>query len=116
MRGRTAHVEILNRSSILRPPRHWAQEKKLFQRKLALEDVALAQSPLALEIEWGDYLLLDDDVLQIGRVLGNRIHDGIAEGFLLGIPVQPGSEFVGRVLNEARHHVLARWRDGRIGE
>src|SRR5215469_2131573 len=49
--GRSAHVEILNRRPILRPSRNRPQEEELLQRKLTLEDVAFAQSPLALQIE-----------------------------------------------------------------
>ena len=56
MRGRTAHVEILNGRAEARVTGRGTQEEKLFQRKLALENVALAQSPLAFEIERGDDL------------------------------------------------------------
>src|SRR5580700_8322532 len=73
MRGRSAHVEILDRRAILSPAWHGPQEEELFERKLSLEDVSLGQSPLALEIEWSDDLLLDDDVFQIRRVFGERI-------------------------------------------
>ncbi len=32
-------------------PGDWTQEEQLFERKLTLENVAFAQSPLALQIE-----------------------------------------------------------------
>ena len=43
MRGRSAHVQVLDRSAELRPTRHRPQEEKLLQRKLALENIAFAQ-------------------------------------------------------------------------
>ena len=39
-----------------------AQEEKLFERKLALENVAFGQAEFALEIERRDDLAVQDDV------------------------------------------------------
>src|ERR1700732_1810040 len=73
MRSRAAHVEILDGGAEARVARGWTQEEKLLQRKLALEDVALAQSPLAFEVERGDDLLVKNDVFDVGRVLGDGV-------------------------------------------
>src|ERR1700734_657005 len=113
MRGRTTHVEILDGRAEARVSWRWTQEEKLLQRKFSLEDVAFAQSPLAFEVEGSDDLLVEDDVFDIGRVLGDGVDDGIAEGLLLVVPVETRSQLVGCVLDEAREHVLARRGDGR---
>src|SRR5580693_1287939 len=73
MRGRAAHVEILDGGAEARVARGWSQEEKLLQGKFALEDVALAQSPLAFEVERSDDLPVQDDVFDVRRVLGDGV-------------------------------------------
>src|SRR5215831_4720152 len=85
---RSAHVQVLNRSAERGISRHGAQEEQLFKRKLSLEDVALAQSPLALQVERSDNLTVQDDVLDVRSVLGNRVDDGVAKLVALGVPVE----------------------------
>src|SRR4029078_4018955 len=51
MGGGAAHVEAADRRLVLRPAGNGTQEKELLEGELALEDVALGQSPLALEVE-----------------------------------------------------------------
>ena len=63
MRGRSAHVQVLDRRAVLRPARDRTQEEKLLERKLALEDVAFGQAELAFEVERRDDLAVQDDVL-----------------------------------------------------
>src|SRR5208282_3928346 len=60
--GRSAHIQVLDGRAELRPSRNRAQEKQLFERKFALEDVAFAQSPFAFEVERGDDLAMQNDV------------------------------------------------------
>src|SRR5580704_9844854 len=105
--GRAAHVEILDRRAEARVSRCWAQEEQLLERKFSLEDVAFAQSPLAFEIERSDYLLVQDYVFDVGRVLGDGIDDGVAESFFLIVPVQAGAQLVRGVLHEAGEHMFA---------
>ena len=88
MRRRTAQVEILNRRAEHRPARHRTQKEQLLQRELTLENIALAQSPFPFQIERRDHLAMQNDVLDIRRVLGNGVDDGVAELFFLRIPVQ----------------------------
>src|SRR5579862_2382535 len=97
MGGRSAHIKVLNRCTEARVARCRTQEEKLLKRKLALEDVAFAQSPLAFEIERRHHLAMQDDVFDVGRVLGNGVDDSIAKCFFLVVPIQAGSQFVGRV-------------------
>src|SRR5580692_11538819 len=113
---RTTHVEILDRRAVLRPAGDWTQKEKLLQRKLALENVALAQSPFAFQIEWRNDLLVKDDVFDVWSIFGNGVDDGIAESFFLIIPVQPGTQLVRRVLHEAGQHMLSRRRHRRISQ
>src|ERR1700722_14303482 len=90
MRGRTAHVEILDGRAEARVSRCRAEEEELLQRKFALEDVAFTQSPLAFEIKRRDDLFVQNDVFDVGCILGDGVDDGIAEGFFLVVPVQAG--------------------------
>ena len=88
----------------------------MLQRQLALEDVSFAQSEFAFEIERRHNLTVQNDVFDIRRIFGNRVDHCIAKLFFLGVPVEAGREFVGRVLHEARHDVLARRRNRGIGQ
>jgi hypothetical protein len=48
------------------PSGNRTQEKQLFEREFALEDVAFGQSPFALQVERRDDLPMQDDVLMFG--------------------------------------------------
>src|ERR1700733_3392901 len=98
MRGGAAHVESVDRRTVVGPAGHGAQEEKLFEREFALKDVALRESEFAFEIERRENLATDDQLFDIGRVLGDGVDDGIAEGFALIVP-SALSELVGSVLN-----------------
>ena len=104
-----------NRRAVLRPSGNRPQEQQLLERQLALKDVALAQPPFALEIERSDDLAVQDQRLQIRRVLGERVDHGIAEALALVIPGR-AVQVIRRVLHEARHHVLAGRRHRRVRE
>src|SRR5437764_2619300 len=115
VRGRAAHIKVLHRRAVLRPSRDRTQEEQLLERELALEDVSFGQSELAFQVERRDHLASTDDALDVGRVFGDGVDDGVAEGFFLFVP---GAffQFVRRVLHKAGHDVLAGGRDGRIGQ
>ncbi len=66
MRGRSAHIEVLDRRPKPRLSRDWAQKEKLLKRKLALKNIALAQAPLALQIERRKDLLCRMMFLKLG--------------------------------------------------
>src|SRR5438477_2156123 len=100
MRRRSAHIEVLDRRAEARPSRSRTQEEELLQRKLALENVAFTQPPLAFEIERSHHLLVQDNVFQIRRVLGNCVDHGIPEIIAKLVPIQPRLQLVWRVLNE----------------
>src|SRR5437870_9599252 len=61
MGSRSAHVQILNRSTKARPARDRAQKEKLFQRQLTLKNISFAQSPFTFEIKRSDHLLVQND-------------------------------------------------------
>src|SRR5438477_13185683 len=98
MRRRSAHVKVLDGGAELRPARQRPQEEKLLQRQLALKDITFAQPKVAFQIKGSDHLSVQDDVLDIGRVLGDGVDDIVAEGLLLIVPVQAGPQLVRRVL------------------
>ena len=112
MRRRAAHVEVLDRRPVLGPSRHGPQEEELLESQLALEDVAFREPEVALEVERREDLPVLDDVLDVRRVLGDRVDDRVAEGLALLVPV--ALEVVGRVLHEARHDVLAGRSEGGV--
>jgi len=60
-------------------------------------------------------LAVEDELLQVGRVLGDRVHHRVAEGFALLVP-GPFPQLVGRVLHEAGQDVLAGRRHRRVGQ
>src|SRR5258708_34580671 len=115
MRGGTAHIKVADGGAVVGPAGDGTEEEELFEGKLALENVALREAEFALEIERGENLAADDDVLDVGRVLGDGVDDVVAEGCFLIVPSALG-EFVGRVLYEAGEHVFAGRRDAGIGD
>ena len=70
----------------LRPSRNRPQEQQLLERQLALKDVAFAQPPLALEVERRHDLPVQDQRLEVRRVLGDRVDDRVAEPLALLVP------------------------------
>ena len=114
MRGGAAHIKVVDGGTVVGPAGDGAKEKKLLERKLALENVALGEAEFALEIERGKDLAADDDVFDVGGIFGDGVDDVVAEGFFLIIPVAFG-ELVGRVLHEAGENVFAGRRDAGIG-
>src|SRR5690348_13323954 len=80
---RAAHIKVLDGRAELRVSRDWAQKEKLFERKFALEDVALAQPKLTFEVQRREHLFIDNDVAYVGRVLCNCIDHIVAEGLAL---------------------------------
>src|SRR5712691_10834909 len=115
MRCGTAHIEVVDRGAVVGPSGDGAKEKELFQRKLALKNVALGEPEFALKIERSENLAASDDVFDVGSVFGDGVDDVVTEGFALVVPVAFG-EFVRRVLDKAGENVFARRRDARIGE
>src|SRR3954447_26858371 len=69
MRGGAAHPEVLDRRPIARPSGNRAVEEELLERELALEDVALRQAEVALDVERRQHLLVEDDVADVRRAL-----------------------------------------------
>ena len=88
----------------------------MLKRKLSLKNVAFAQSPFTFKVERGDNLPVQNDVFDIRCVLRDGVDDSVAKSFFLVVPVETGAQLVGGVLHEAGKYVLARRRDGRIGE
>src|SRR5580765_2511792 len=73
MRGGAAHIKVAYRCSILRPARSRPQEEQLFERQFALEDVAFGQTERSFDIERRQHLTMENDVLDIRRVLRDRV-------------------------------------------
>src|SRR5437868_13442151 len=115
MRSGAAHIEVVDGGAVVSPTGYGTKKEELFERQLALEDVALCQAELALEVKRRENLTTDNNFFDIGGVLGNGVDDGIAEGFALLVP-SALRQFVRGVLNEAGENVLARGSDGRIRE
>src|SRR6478609_6593639 len=73
MGGGPAHKEVANRGRVARPAGRRTQEEELLERQLTLEDVPFRQSPFALEVERRDDLTVKDEVLEVRRVLRERV-------------------------------------------
>src|ERR1700683_3416070 len=114
MCGRTAEIKVLDGSAELRISRNRPKKEQLLERKFALKDIAFAQSPFAFQIERRDDLLVQNDVSNIGRVLGDSVDHVVAEGFFLIVPVKPRPQLVGRVLHEAGKNMFSRRRNRRV--
>ena len=109
MRARSALVVAGQRRAVAGVAGDGPQEEELRGAQLALEDVALRQARGALDVERRHDLTVQDDLLQVGHVLGQGVDDHVAQLLAALVPGAPG-ELVGRVLDEARQHVLARRR------
>ena len=83
----SAHVELLDRRGVLRPARHRPQEEQLFERQLALEDVAFRQPEVPLDVERRQHLAMEDQVADVRRVLGNGVDHRVAERLALQVPL-----------------------------
>src|SRR5262245_29660323 len=86
MRRGAAHIKVADRRSILCPTRSRPQEEQLFECQFALKDVSFRKPELPFNIERRQHLPVEDDVLDIRRVLRNRIHNRVAESLALLIP------------------------------
>src|SRR5262245_30365586 len=106
MRCGAAHVKMTYGRPVLGPTGRRTQEEKLLESQLALKDVAFGEAETPLDIERCEDLPVQNDVAQIRRVLGERVDHRVPELFPFLVP---GSffEMIGRVLDKARHHMLA---------
>src|SRR5581483_10028078 len=68
MGARAAQVEPPDRRAILRIPRNRAVEEQLVERQLALEDVALRETHLALDVPGRADLRVQDEVAKAGDI------------------------------------------------
>ena len=73
MRRRSAHVEVPDRRAVLRPAGGGTEEEELFERELALEDVPLGEAEVAFDVERRQHLTVEDEVLDVRRVLRERV-------------------------------------------
>src|SRR5689334_14349192 len=98
MSCRTTHIEVANRRAVLRPPRNWTEEEKLFERQLALKDISFGQSKASFDIQRRQHLTMQDDVAKIRCIFRQSIDNRIAESFPLFIPAA-FFQMIGRVLD-----------------
>ena len=113
MRRGTAHVKIPDGRAILGPTRRGPQKEELFERQLSLKNIAFRETELSLNIERRQHLPVQDQLLDVGRMLGNGIDDRIAELLASLVPV-PFFQIIGSILHEAGHDVFARGRNRRV--
>ena len=73
----------IDRRRVLRPSRHRPQEEQLLERQLALKDVAFGEPEVALDVERRQHLPMQDDVLDVRRVLRDRVDHRVAERLAL---------------------------------
>src|SRR5579862_5690575 len=105
MRSAPTQIQMLDRRAISRPVEQRTHGEELVKRKFSVEDLPAGHSILLLEIARRDDLVRQNEFRQIWRVLCECLNDCLTERFALLLPV--ALQFVRRVLNVDRHHVLA---------
>src|SRR5262245_19304496 len=113
MCGRSAHIKIANRGSVLRPARCRPEKEKLFECEFPLKDVSLAESESAFDVERRKNLTVENKVSKVGSVLCNGIDHRVAEFLTLLIPC-PLLEVIWSVLHETGQDVFAGRRYGGV--
>src|SRR6202790_2681980 len=114
MGSSAAEVEAGDGTAVLRPSSDRTVEKQLFKIEVAVENVAFGESVGAFQIERGENLAGNDGTRDIGRVLGDFAHDTFAQQFAIFVP-SALAQFVGDILHEAGHDVLAGGRERGVG-
>ncbi len=87
MGRRAAHPEIADRRGVLRPTRDRPHEEQLVEGELPVKNIPLGQAEVALQIERRHHLPMQNALPDIGRVVGQRIDDRIADWFARLVPV-----------------------------
>ena len=116
MRGRAVHPEPVDRRSVARVARYGTIEEELLQRQLTLEDVALGEPELALDVLRRQHLLVQDEAADVRGAFLDRVEHRLAERVPRRIVPFALGQVVGRVLHEAAHDVLAGRRHRRVDE
>ena len=86
MRGGAAHIEVVDGRAVVGPSRDRTEEKKLLEGELTLENIALREAELALEVERRENLTAGDNPFDVGSALRDSVDDGVAESFALIVP------------------------------
>src|SRR5207245_10749178 len=106
-----AEIEASERHSVLGPPRRWPEEEELVRRELSMEDVPARQADHLFQVPGAEHLPLKDDLPEIRNVPLDRLEDRRSECLAPFLP-SPFTQRVRCVLDEARHDVFARRREG----
>src|SRR5438876_903156 len=76
---RTANIKVADWRSILCPAEDRAHQVQLLKRQFALEDVALGQRERTFDIERSQDLTMQNDIPEIGSILGQSIDNRVSE-------------------------------------
>src|SRR5256885_5080517 len=114
MGSATAKIEIFNRRFVTSPIQQRTHGEELVQREIAVKDLPTRKPVLLFQVEGRDDLVREDQLRQIRRILRQRLHHRLPQGFSLLLPVT--LELVGSVLHVYGHHVLAFGRQGGVGQ
>src|SRR4029077_2937084 len=86
MRARSAQVESIDRSAILRPARYRPHEEQLLQRQIAVKNISLREAIGPLQIQRCQHLAGDDGSGNVGGILANLANNAISQDFPVFIP------------------------------
>ncbi len=111
--ARTTEIHSVNVRSIPRVARYRSHVEELVEDHFSVVGIAFGQAVNALEIGHGENVSLLNQVANIRRVLRQRVHDDVREGFLLRVPISL-AEFEGAVLRGDGHEVLPSGRSARV--
>src|SRR5207245_9272553 len=108
-----AEVQPLQRHAVLGAAGRRTEEKQLVRGELSMEDVPARQADHLLEGPWAQHLPVEDDLAGVRDVLLEGVEDRVPERLAPFLP-RALSQRVRGVLDETRHEVFARWRQGWI--
>ena len=97
------------------PPEQRTRDEELIERKLTLEDLALGQPMIALEVEGRDDLTGHDRPRESGRELLDRTGSHVGKAVAFDIP-RGVSQRVRRKLHVGGHYVMGVRRERRVEE
>ena len=115
MSAGAAQVEPVQRHGVLRSTADGPDEQELVEREFAVVPVPACDMELFLDVGRGQRFAGGDALLDVGRIPGDRCHDGVEER--LPRRIRPAAvQRIRRVLHDRREHMLARGRERLVAE
>src|SRR2546422_172004 len=108
-----AEVQPLQRHAVLGPSGRRTEEEQLVRGELSVEDVPPRQADHLLEVPRAQHLPVEDDLSEVRDILLEGVEDRVPECLAPFLP-RALPQRVRGILDETRHEVFPRWRQGRV--